>query len=108
MCTILFEQFIRNRGVNFTESSRWFYTCMGTIFDINGNKGDSNKSTPFKQSFNIQYSKSKGEFVLPKEIEIRILTAKNNVFIRLEYDRVEINQPQEIYFTIPENYEHCK
>ena len=47
-------------------------------------------------------------YVLPKEIAIRILTAKNNVFIRLEYDRVEINQPLEIYFTIPENYEHCQ
>ena len=47
-------------------------------------------------------------YVLPKEIEIRILTAKNNVFIRLEYDRIEINQPLEIYFTIPENYEHCQ
>ena len=47
-------------------------------------------------------------FVIPKEIEIRIKTLKNNVFVRLEYDRVEINQPQEIYFTIPENYEHCQ
>jgi len=58
----------------------------------------------------VEYLKKKihDGFALPKEIEMRILTAKNNVFIRLDYDRIEINQPQEIYFTIPENYEHCQ
>jgi len=58
----------------------------------------------------VEYLKKKihDGFALPKEIEMRILTAKNNVFILLDYDRIEINQPQEIYFTIPENYEHCQ
>ena len=44
---------------------------------------------------------------VPDQVEIRISTKKNYIVIMLNYEKIELNQEQEIYFTIPENYEHC-
>jgi hypothetical protein len=44
---------------------------------------------------------------VPQEVEIHISTKKNNIFITLNYEKIEVNQAQEIYFKIPENYEAC-
>ncbi|MFM7301135.1 MAG: DUF4292 domain-containing protein [Crocinitomicaceae bacterium] len=44
---------------------------------------------------------------LPKEVLIFINTPKNNISIRLEYEKVEINEPQELIIIIPESYEKC-
>ena len=53
-------------------------------------------------------SKKKIEsFWIPSEVEVIITTKKNKIQIRLNYEKIEINQEQEIYFTIPENYEAC-
>ena len=46
-------------------------------------------------------------FWIPTEVEVQISTKKNNINIVLQYDKIEVNQEQEIYFTIPENYEAC-
>lgn len=45
---------------------------------------------------------------IPSEVFIDIKTYKNHIEVRLEYDKVEINEPQDIFFTIPENYDVCK
>jgi hypothetical protein len=44
---------------------------------------------------------------VPDQVEIKISTKKNYIVIMLNYEKIELNQEQEIYFTIPENYEHC-
>lgn len=67
---------------------------------------ENNKDSTF---ILISYkSKKKIEnYWVPEEVEIRITTKKNAILVVLNYDKIEINQEQEIYFTIPENYEPC-
>lgn len=48
------------------------------------------------------------EFNIPSEVFVKITTARNVLEIFLNYDKVQINVPQEIYFVIPEEYEECK
>jgi hypothetical protein len=44
---------------------------------------------------------------IPKNVQIHIKAPRNNIFIKLEYEKVEINEPQELIIVIPENYEKC-
>ncbi len=44
---------------------------------------------------------------VPFETEILIITKQNRLFIRMRYDKVEINEPLELIFIIPEQYETC-
>jgi len=44
---------------------------------------------------------------VPKEVYIYIKTPKNHITVRLEYEKVEINEPQELIIIIPESYEIC-
>ncbi|MDR0801590.1 DUF4292 domain-containing protein [Fluviicola sp.] len=46
-------------------------------------------------------------YLLPKEVVIDIVTARNHIVLTMDYDKTEINIPQEIYFVIPENYDIC-
>ena len=57
----------------------------------------------------IKYADFKMEngYNIPTLINVQIKTQKNNILVQLEYDKLEINEPQEIFFTIPENYEVC-
>ena len=67
---------------------------------------ENNKDSTF---IVVNYKKKKKieNFRVPDEVEISISTKKNNILILLNYEKIEVNQEQEIYFTIPENYEHC-
>lgn len=47
------------------------------------------------------------EYSIPSEVSIDIRTNKNHIEVHLEYDKLEINEPQDVFFTIPENYEVC-
>lgn len=47
-------------------------------------------------------------FNYPQLISISILTEKNEINITLEFDKLEINQVQEINYTVPKSYESCK
>ena len=38
---------------------------------------------------------------------IQITTPRNKILVRLEYEKIEINEPQELIIVIPENYEKC-
>lgn len=49
-----------------------------------------------------------GTYLLPKEMNIEIVTPRNRIVLYMEYDKTEVNTPQEIYFVIPEDYEECK
>lgn len=46
-------------------------------------------------------------YLLPKEMIIDIVTARNHIVLTMDYDKTEINTPQEIYFVIPEEYGDC-
>lgn len=46
-------------------------------------------------------------YKVPENVFIKIITPRNRIFVRLEYEKVEINEPQELIIVIPENYEKC-
>lgn len=46
-------------------------------------------------------------YLFPKEVVIDIVTARNHIVLTMDYDKTEINTPQEIYFVIPEEYGEC-
>ena len=46
-------------------------------------------------------------YLIPKEVVIDIVTARNHIVLTMDYDKTEINTPQEIYFVIPEEYGDC-
>ncbi|MBU2019986.1 MAG: DUF4292 domain-containing protein [Bacteroidetes bacterium] len=47
-------------------------------------------------------------YSIPDEVEIKIQMPRNNIFLQMSYNRPEVNQPQELYFIIPEGYEDCE
>lgn len=47
-------------------------------------------------------------FFMPEEVEIQINLPRNNIFMEMSYNKIEVNQPQELYFIIPEGYEDCE
>lgn len=61
-------------------------------------------------SIDIQYISrdSVENYLIPDLVLITILTPRNRMVINLDYDRTEINVPQEIRFIIPEEYGECK
>lgn len=46
-------------------------------------------------------------FDLPLRVEINIRTPKKSLLLTLVYDRIEVNEPQELIIVIPESYEKC-
>ena len=38
---------------------------------------------------------------------IKITTPRNVMYIKLEYEKVEVDEPQELLIIIPEKYEKC-
>jgi hypothetical protein len=46
-------------------------------------------------------------FDLPLKVEINIRTPKKSLLLTLLYDRIEVNEPQELIIVIPESYEKC-
>lgn len=46
-------------------------------------------------------------FLIPKEMEVTIVTPRNRIVLTLDYDKTEVNVPQEIRFVIPEEYGNC-
>ena len=67
---------------------------------------ENNKDSTFI-IVNYKTKKKIENYWIPDEVEISISTKKNKIFILLNYEKIEVNQEQEIYFTIPENYEAC-
>jgi hypothetical protein len=46
-------------------------------------------------------------FNLPLKVEINIRTPKKSMLLTLQYERIEVNEPQELIIVIPESYEKC-
>lgn len=47
-------------------------------------------------------------YLVPKEVFIRVKTPRNNIFIELTYEKMEINIRQPLIVIIPEGYEKCE
>lgn len=45
---------------------------------------------------------------IPKEVFVQVFTPRNVIHVNLEYEKIEINQPQPLIMIIPENYEICE
>ena len=48
-----------------------------------------------------------GGYDLPLKVEINIRTPKKSLLLTLLYERIEVNEPQELIIVIPESYEKC-
>jgi hypothetical protein len=46
-------------------------------------------------------------YLVPNEVQMVIVTPRNRLVITLDYERTEVNVPQEIRFVIPEEYGEC-
>ncbi len=46
-------------------------------------------------------------YSIPREMSIQVITPRNNIFIEMSYDKIEINQRQPLILVIPEGYEKC-
>jgi hypothetical protein len=44
---------------------------------------------------------------LPAKVEINIRTPKKSLLLTLNYERVEVNEAQELIIVIPDSYEKC-
>jgi hypothetical protein len=49
-----------------------------------------------------------GEYLLPKEVNINVITPRNNIKIALDYYKAEVNEPQPLILVIPSDYEQCQ
>lgn len=60
-------------------------------------------------TINIDYLSrdSVENYLIPNEVHIEIVTPRNHIVLDMDYGNSEVNQPQEIIFTIPEGYEAC-
>jgi hypothetical protein len=47
-------------------------------------------------------------FNIPKVVHLHIKAKEKGIYIKMEYEKVEINEPQELIIVIPEKYEKCK
>lgn len=50
---------------------------------------------------------SVSSYLIPNEVYIEVVTARNHIVLEMDYDKSEVNEPQEIIFVIPEEYGEC-
>lgn len=77
--------------------------------DIRSIKRISINSPEDSTTIDIQYLSrdSVKLYMIPNDVVIEIVTPRNRMVINMDYDKSEVNLPQEIYFVIPEDYEAC-
>tara|TARA_B110000285_G_scaffold82678_1_gene95141 strand:+ start:786 stop:1592 length:807 start_codon:yes stop_codon:yes gene_type:complete len=58
----------------------------------------------------IEYEKRElvGDYLLPKKVNISVLTPLQEIKIHLDYRKLRINEKETIHFVIPEKYGECK
>jgi hypothetical protein len=61
-------------------------------------------------TIDIQYLSrdSVGAYMIPNEVQIEIVTPRNKVVMSMDYDKSEVDVPQQIHFVIPEEYGVCE
>ncbi len=45
---------------------------------------------------------------VPKNIEIQVFTPRNTIFLKLDYEKTEVNEPQSLLLVIPKTYSICE
>lgn len=60
-------------------------------------------------SISIEYltRDSIGIYLVPQDVVVNVVTPRNHIVLEMSYGNVELNEVQEIYFVIPEEYEEC-
>jgi len=58
-------------------------------------------------SINYLSRDSINNYLIPNEVHIEVVTPRNHIVLEMDYDKTEVNEPQEINFVIPEEYEEC-
>lgn len=83
------------------------YFLSGYTMELEGMEIYSAKDTT---SVLVSYEKRQvvAGFSVPEKVVLKIFTPKNNITIEMSYDKVEVNEPQPLYFIIPEGYEDCE
>jgi hypothetical protein len=49
-----------------------------------------------------------GSYMIPNEVQIEITTPRNRLVLSMDYDKSEVDVPQQIHFVIPEEYGPCE
>lgn len=57
---------------------------------------------------NYKSRQLKDGFLLPKLVEIAIITPKQEISVFVDYKKIRINENETIHFVVPESYEECK
>lgn len=47
------------------------------------------------------------DYLLPAIMKVKIQSPKKTMFIEMEFEKAEVNEPKELYIVIPESYEKC-
>lgn len=69
--------------------------------DINSPEDTTNISIEYLSRDSID------SYLTPNEVHIEIVTPRNHIVLDMDYDKSEVNKPQEIVFVIPEEYVEC-
>ena len=78
--------------------------------DLSNLKRIEIESAQDSTSIVIAYSNRKliDRYALPSNVFIEITSPKNHILIDMEYDKIELNDPRDIFIVIPEGYEKCE
>jgi Domain of unknown function (DUF4292) len=49
-----------------------------------------------------------GGINVPEIVSINVISPRNNLLMELSYEKVTVNEPVELYFIVPEDYEICE
>jgi hypothetical protein len=66
------------------------------------------KSDTTKIEINYIKREVVSNFSMPSEVTIQVFTPRNAIFVNMNYEKIELNEPQQILITIPEKYELCE
>ena len=45
---------------------------------------------------------------VPDKVSITVVSPRNNLLMELSYEKATVNEPVELYFIVPEDYEECE
>jgi hypothetical protein len=78
--------------------------------DGHGLKGMNIESPSDSTSIRVDYLTREmvQNYNIPKTVYIEITSPRNQMRINMEYDKIEIDQPQPLFLVIPEGYEKCE
>jgi hypothetical protein len=76
---------------------------------LNGLKGMFIESPSDTTSIKVEYITREmvSSYNVPKEVYIVITSPRNQMRINMNYNKIEIDEPQPLHLVIPEGYEKC-